>query len=683
MPNAVPGQQGLIGFYNNAHSPGVYVSWDSNTTFSSTQSVVFKGPESSNYRFPLIVDTYGTNTPLGPPIALGAGATYVYCLNANRLIAYKKVGDSFTTYASSALTVFDATYTPNRLKVATVDGTEMVFLGYHQGYYTGAYLSSGSFVSASGIAYSSICGVTTTNFLNYDISFNDNKIFLGYGSNVYQGSLTLGTGNTSILGSGSTGVIISYQNGLDYNVSLMSNFCGRKISLVDDQYNLYEYMYLGDIGIGASYTQWNQVFKLAPTTQQWSALTYDHFGLIVAMDQANNNLSLITAANVTVTTDYYTQMYGLVYQVTSTTSVTNQTGIIASTIGSIGIGYQQFNSPTCITEDPSFNFVIGDLNNRLTYIPTNVTFVESVAAPINEIVDVTGNPADYYFIKQTNCDFTQMSTLAPVFAEELLIRSSVLYELNALLKVPVYDEEPLFRFNRSSATLAYGDIVTDPAPQIRITSSTNNGQRSPMYLISPFSGVSNTLDQSTDDPFNQPSSSSANYPNGLYYRFTNEGTIFFLDQNGNPVSLQEYDTVLVSYYVKLFTNTQINNALYLALQAINAQPGLNKIQKVAACPFYYDQTLVSGATFYLLRQLLVGLNQRERRLLVQDPESGSFDAVAGLRETAKMYQDEFNELLKKLPIAKLPTMGTITTPEYSMPGGRSRLFRTAFKDGAS
>jgi hypothetical protein len=48
-----------------------------------------------------------------------------------------------------------------------------------------------------------------------------------------------------------------------------------------------------------------------------------------------------------------------------------------------------------------------------------------------------------------------------------------------------------------------------------------------------------------------------------------------------------------------------------------------------------------------------------------------------------MYKEEFNELLKKLPIAVRPVMGTITVPEYAMPGGRSRLFRMLWKGGAS
>ena len=198
-----------------------------------------------------------------------------------------------------------------------------------------------------------------------------------------------------------------------------------------------------------------------------------------------------------------------------------------------------------------------------------------------------------------------------------------------------------------------------------------------MYVLDPYSPIYSTLDQSNSDPFDI-STTNNNYPNGLFYRFTNEGKLYFYDNYGNPVSIQEYDVILVTYYVKLFTNAQINNALYLALQAINAQPGLNKIYSVVSTPFWYDQTLVSGATYYLLRQLLVGLNSRERRLLVQDPEQGGFDAINSLKDTAKMYQEEFNELLKKLPIAKRPTMGSISVPEYSMPGSRTRLYRQLF-----
>ena len=71
MPSAVPFQQGLIGQYNNSHgNPGVYVSWDPDTNFPSTQSLIFKGVANNDYRFPLIVSTYtnnSTQTTTQPP----------------------------------------------------------------------------------------------------------------------------------------------------------------------------------------------------------------------------------------------------------------------------------------------------------------------------------------------------------------------------------------------------------------------------------------------------------------------------------------------------------------------------------------------------------------------------------------------------------------------------------------
>jgi len=43
-----------------------------------------------------------------------------------------------------------------------------------------------------------------------------------------------------------------------------------------------------------------------------------------------------------------------------------------------------------------------------------------------------------------------------------------------------------------------------------------------------------------------------------------------------------------------------------------------------------------------------------------------------------MYKEDFEKMLEKLPLARLPNTRSITVPEYNMPGGRSRFFRFAF-----
>jgi hypothetical protein len=661
MPSAIPFQQGLIGLYNNETSPGVYVSWDADTSFNSTFSVIFKGAQNANYRFPLIISNYissGITSNLGTPVAVGAGNTYIYCLTTANLIAFRKTGDTFTKVGIISNGAIESGKNPTTLKVGTIGTTEILLAGYPQGFCDSLTFSGSNFTKSTGVAFSSISGVSTTLYATYDLAISGGSILFSYGNFVYGGNIALDSSNNIVLSAGSTGIILSVNNGITSEINKIAGYCGKKIAVTDSSNSILEFLYDGNIGLGNTYSQWTLNFTLTQSDDQvWSGLIYNHFGILVATDSYNDTVNVIAATS-------------------------HREGRIINSIGSQGINYLQFDSPNCLAEDSEFNIIIGDLNNRLTYLPTALDYIATLNAPLTEYIDSSGNPADTYFIKQAVCDYSSIKSLPPFTGDELLLKSSVLYELNALLRVAIYDEEPLFGYNRTSATLAYGDIVTDPVPQVRITVSTNQGQRSSMFVLSPYTGMYNTLDQSTSDTFDAPVLNN-NYSNGLFYRFTNEGKLYFYDSNGDSVSIQEYDTILVSYYVKLFTNRQINNALYLALQSINAQPGLNKISSVGGAPFWYDATLVAGAAYYLIRQLLVGLNQRERRLLVMDPDSGAFDAVANLKDIAKMYQEEFTELLKKLPLAKRPLLGTITVPEFQVPGSRSRLFRGLWKGQAS
>ena len=124
----------------------------------------------------------------------------------------------------------------------------------------------------------------------------------------------------------------------------------------------------------------------------------------------------------------------------------------------------------------------------------------------------------------------------------------------------------------------------------------------------------------------------------------------------------------------------MNSALYMALQTVNSQPGASKYQTVSVTPFYWEPAIVYGATYYLIRSLLVSLTQRQRRLLLEDPDNKIID---DLRQTGTMYNDQFKELLEKLPIAVLPGIRSIVVPEFNMPGGRSRFFRYIWNLGTS
>ena len=79
----------------------------------------------------------------------------------------------------------------------------------------------------------------------------------------------------------------------------------------------------------------------------------------------------------------------------------------------------------------------------------------------------------------------------------------------------------------------------------------------------------------------------------------------------------------------------------------------------------------------LLPYKKLGSANREFKLLLADPENN--DIFNQLKDDARLYKEDFDKFLEKIPLAKYPTTKTIVTPEYMLPGGRSRFFRALFK----
>ncbi len=301
---------------------------------------------------------------------------------------------------------------------------------------------------------------------------------------------------------------------------------------------------------------------------------------------------------------------------------------------------------------------------RSEYFDGNYELIDAVVFPKNEYVDKTGKPSYYYKIEEVGgTGYTvSYSTSAPISGDELLTKSSLRFELEHLLNIPIYDEEVLFNANRTSASVAFPHWNYSPRPQVRITGASNEGDSEPMKFLSEYDPIYTTLS----------GTASSSYPQGLKYKTDYNGNIYFLKADGTPQSIQSYDTVMVSYNIKMFTSQHMNSALNMALQSVNSQPGSSKYQSVASAPFYYEPALVIGASYYLLRSLLVSLTGRQRRLLLEDPDAKIVD---DLRQSATMYKEDFEKQLEKLPIARFPRITTIVTPAFNMPGGRSRFFR--------
>lgn len=312
------------------------------------------------------------------------------------------------------------------------------------------------------------------------------------------------------------------------------------------------------------------------------------------------------------------------------------------------------------------------------------TTIATVTFPTNEGVDTNGSPSDYYRIQEVDSNGNVLNTSSPMLGDELLVKSSLRYELEHLLNIPIYDEEVIFRRNRSVGSVAFPFWNSVPKPEIRISGPSNQGDRDPLIQLSETVPIYSTINTTYDpiiknrDGYESQYTDGSNYPNGLMVKYDFMGNIYFIDENGGPVEIHSYDNVLVSYSIKMITNDHMNSSLYMALQTINSQPGASKYQKVTDAPYFYDPALVYGAAYYILRSLLTSLTNRQRRLLIEDPDARVTD---DLRQSATMYKEEFEKMLEKLPIAFYPGIRSVVVPEFNMPGGRSRFFRYIWNIG--
>ena len=312
------------------------------------------------------------------------------------------------------------------------------------------------------------------------------------------------------------------------------------------------------------------------------------------------------------------------------------------------------------------------------------TTIATVTFPANEGVDINGLPSDYYRIQEVDSSGNVLNTSSPMLGDELLVKSSLRYELEHLLNIPIYDEEVIFRRNRSIGSVAFPFWNSVPKPEVRISGPSNQGDRDPLIQLSETVPIYSTINTTYDpiiknrDGYESQYTDGKNYPNGLMVKYDFMGNIYFIDSNGSPVNIHSYDNVLVSYSIKMITNDHMNSSLYMALQAINSQPGSSKFSKVSDAPYFYDPALVFGAAYYILRSLLTSLTNRQRRLLIEDPDARVTD---DLRQSATMYKEEFEKMLEKLPIAFYPGIRSVVVPEFNMPGGRSRFFRYIWNIG--
>ena len=139
------------------------------------------------------------------------------------------------------------------------------------------------------------------------------------------------------------------------------------------------------------------------------------------------------------------------------------------------------------------------------------------------------------------------------------------------------------------------------------------------------------------------------------------------------------DSVNVTYNFAYFKNEEILSFLNMGLQMMNSTPPSSiYYPTLMNMPGEWNAPVVLYAAVLALKRLIFGLNFQEKRVIFGTPE----EARAAIQTFQSLYQDyntTWLEIKKNAKTQKLYGMSQIITPEFTLPGGRSRWMRYMFK----
>lgn len=158
---------------------------------------------------------------------------------------------------------------------------------------------------------------------------------------------------------------------------------------------------------------------------------------------------------------------------------------------------------------------------------------------------------------------------------------------------------------------------------------------------------------------------------------------WYADYNGNVFFQTERDPsdVVTAYYnFAYFSKDDLAGFLDTGLGAMNAiPPASTTASTLAAAPMEWWHGIQVYAAMQALRRLLLGLSFQETAIIFGegDKMSSARDLIRGLYEDYSSIWKDLSSGVKK----KLPGIGSIVLPEYTLPGGRARWYRYLYVSG--
>lgn len=153
-----------------------------------------------------------------------------------------------------------------------------------------------------------------------------------------------------------------------------------------------------------------------------------------------------------------------------------------------------------------------------------------------------------------------------------------------------------------------------------------------------------------------------------------KGTILF----DNPLS--DFDMVHADYNFRWFADEQLDRFLLNSLAIVNLYPA-QSAYGITTVPDIYIPLMLYGAAKDAIRELLMCLNFQQPQQVFGGADAAQ-KAFSNMETLKKNYEEEFTRLLEQKKYGKYPRTRMIVTPEFTLPGGRSRMFRYMFGGGS-
>tara|TARA_Y100000310_G_scaffold319966_1_gene375870 strand:- start:6628 stop:7953 length:1326 start_codon:yes stop_codon:yes gene_type:complete len=137
------------------------------------------------------------------------------------------------------------------------------------------------------------------------------------------------------------------------------------------------------------------------------------------------------------------------------------------------------------------------------------------------------------------------------------------------------------------------------------------------------------------------------------------------------------DIVHADYNFRWFSDADLDRFLHNAVQTVNIYPPASPYT-IENVPDRFIPIVLYGATKDALRKLVFCLQFQEPQQIFGGREAAS-KASSEFMALKENYEKDWEKLLEQKKYGPYPSSHTLVTPEFTLPGGRSRWFRYLFK----